>query len=101
MNKYLCSDGSKVSQGIIESRMRKSKAELIQIQVENHGYNHCTKCGKSSGTRLDCSHIISIREAKNIGKAELCWDVKNMRILCRDCHQIVDRLNLKFNSLIG
>lgn len=43
-------------------------------------------------------HIAINKHAKGGGRAELAWDVKNMRVLCRSHHQEQDGLNLKFND---
>lgn len=100
MNTYLCTDGSRVTQGQIDSRMRKAKANLIQEQFDDEGYNFCRKCNRSTGTYFDCSHIISIQDAKNLGQTEQCWNVNNMRILCRECHQKVDKLGMQFKKTL-
>lgn len=101
MNSYRCSDGSKISQEKIDIKIKQAKLKKLQQQSENHGYYFCEndKCHKSTGVILDCSHIISVKKAKEMGKAELCFDVKNIAILCRECHEKHDKLNVQFNTL--
>lgn len=96
MNSYQMSNGERVLQSTIESRIKKAKATLIEIQFIDHGYNFCEQCGQSSGTYLDCSHDISVKQAKENGQTEQCWNIGNMKILCRKCHQEKDGLNMKF-----
>ncbi|MCB0448447.1 MAG: hypothetical protein KDD03_13250, partial [Gelidibacter sp.] len=71
------------------------KAKLIEQQFE-HGYNFCSKCNKNSCKPIDCSHTISRKQAKEEGRVEVLWDLNNIEILGRECHQVKDKLNLKF-----
>ena len=101
MNKptYSTSTGERVTQGQIESRMRTAKENVLKAQFDEYNYNFCVECGKNSnGTRLDMSHDISIKSAKEQGKTELCWDENNIKVRCRECHQKLDKLILKFNQ---
>lgn len=97
MNTYQTSQGERVTQSQIDSRIRKAKAQALENQFEEHGWNFCEECGHNgSGTRLDCSHDISVKKAKENGMTEQCWNVGNITILCRSCHQKKDKLNLQF-----
>lgn len=97
MNTYRCSDGTRVDQSAIDRKIRNAKAELLTRQLEEYGYNFCDDCGanKHSGP-LDCSHNISVKAAKEMGRTELSWTVSNLRVRCRKCHQALDKLDLKF-----
>lgn len=92
MNSYKTSSGERIKQSVIESLVRKAKAEKVRQQVDEYGYNFCEECKISSGTYLDCSHDISVKEAKEIGRTELAFDVNNITIRCRKCHQKHDKL---------
>lgn len=92
MNSYRTSDGSRLKQSVIESLIKKAKAAKLQQQWDESGYNFCEDCGISSGTYLDCSHDISVKKAKESGRTELCFDVNNITIRCRKCHQTHDGL---------
>ena len=98
MNSYLCSDGSRIPQSKIESLIKKAKAKVLENQIDDDGFNHCSvrTCQKSSGVMLDCAHVVSVKKAKEMGKTELCFDVNNIKILCRGCHQKYDKLNTQF-----
>lgn len=92
MNSYKTSNGERIKQSVIESLVRKAKAEKVRQQVDEHGYNFCEECNRSSGTYLDCSHTESVKSCKENGRTEKAFDVNNLRILCRRCHQIHDKL---------
>ena len=97
MNTYKTSTGEKFTQSQIERRITEAKGKALQKQMDNHDYNFCEQCGKNaSGTRLDVSHDISVKKAKESGQSEQCWNVANLTILCRQCHKIKDGLNLQF-----
>ena len=79
--------------------MREAKKQLLQNQIFDFGFNFCEECGRNgSGTRLDCSHKISMKVAKETGRTELCWDINNMNVLCREHHEERDKLNIQFNE---
>jgi hypothetical protein len=92
MSSYTMSNGEYISQSKIERLITKAKAQALENQFEEFRYNFCEQCGISSGTYLDCSHDISVKKAKDNGMAEQCFNVGNITILCRKCHQIKDGL---------
>lgn len=49
----------------------------------------CERCESNDG-RLTCSHIVSVKYAKESGHAELCWCKKNIELLCTKCHLEVE-----------
>jgi membrane protease subunit (stomatin/prohibitin family) len=97
MNTYQTSNGERFTQSQIERKITEAKAKALEKQCNEHDYNFCENCGRNaSNTRLDCSHGISVKRAKEEGKTEQCWNVGNIEILCRACHQIKDKLHLQF-----
>ena len=94
MNKptYSTSNGIRLTTSQIDTRVKKAKGLLIEQQFIDLGYNVCTECFRNDCKPLDCSHNISIKEAKETGCAELCFDINNMEVLGRRCHQIKDKL---------
>jgi 5-methylcytosine-specific restriction endonuclease McrA len=99
MNTYSTSDGKRFTQSQIDRKIHQAKAEALRLQYEDHGYNFCEECGNNgTGTRLDCSHDISVKKAKENGQSEHAWNPVNITILCRTCHQEKDKLNLKFTG---
>lgn len=99
MNSYSTSTGERFTSKRIDELIRQAKAFKLLIQVDISDYNFCEQCGKNGqNTRLDCSHDISVKKCKDEGRAELAWAVSNITILCRECHQKKDGLNLKFNG---
>jgi primosomal protein N' len=98
MNSYQMSNGERVLQSTIDTRIKKAKATALKLQFEDHGYNFCEQCGRSTGMPLDCSHDISVKKAKENGQTEQCWNVGNITILCRKCHEEKDGLNFQFTN---
>jgi hypothetical protein len=92
MNTYKTSNGERIEQSKIEVLIRKAKEQKLKQQFNEFDYNFCEHCLVSSGTYLDCSHKISVKEAKESGRTELCYDVNNLDVLCRKCHQVRDKL---------
>lgn len=90
MNTYGASDGKRYTQRQIEIRIRKAKQEKKEQFMDEHGFFFCEDCGRSSG-RLDMSHTIGVYESKKQGKVELAWNVENIKIRCRACHQKHDK----------
>lgn len=91
MTTYRMSNGDRVSKSTIDYRVRETKKELIQDQLEEFGYNFCTDCGKNDCLPIDCSHEKSVDWCQKNGMAELAWDKKNMRLRGRPCHQRKDK----------
>lgn len=92
MNSYSTSDGSRLKQSVIDSLIKKAKAAKIREMQDEYGYVFCEECNISNGTYLDCSHDISVKEAKESGRTELAFDVNNITIRCRKCHNKHDKL---------
>ena len=96
MNTYSKSNGERVPQKEVDRLTREAKRQKLQSQKDEHGYNFCEECGINEiHAILDCSHDISVKKAKESGRSELCWDVNNITILCREHHQIKDGLNFQ------
>ena len=91
MNSYKTSKGERITKGRIDRNIRKAKEIKVRTFKNDHGYYWCEKCGTSQGT-IDISHIISVKYTQETGRTELAWDQKNLRFLCRDCHNKFDAL---------
>jgi len=87
MNHFYTSSGERVSKSTIDSRVRKAKQAKLQRQLNENGYNFCEECDISTGTYLDCSHDESVDNCQKNGYCEKAWDVNNITIRCRECHQ--------------
>jgi hypothetical protein len=98
MGTFKTSQGLRLETKQIDLLIRKAKSNKIEKFVSLYGYIFCEDCQKSNSTRFDCSHIVSVKEAKETGRSELCYDSNNIKILCRECHQKIDGLDLKFNN---
>ena len=88
---YSTSTGKRYTTQQIENKMRKTKSLKLEMQFIEYGYNFCEECKRNDCKPLDCSHDISVKEAKEIGCAELCWDLNNITIRGRKCHQKHDK----------
>ncbi len=90
MNYYKTSSGERKSKKLIDDQIRIAKKEKLEKQFDEHGYNFCEECKRSSGVYLDCSHDISVDRCQKEGRAELAYSVSNITIRCRDCHMAHD-----------
>lgn len=90
MNTYSTSKGERIKKSIIDSRVRNAKKWKLDIMMEDCGYLFCEDCGTSNGI-LDCSHDISVKECQETSRTEMSWDVENITIRCRKCHNIHDK----------
>ena len=93
MNSYRTTSGERLNQSTIDNLIRKAKAKKLQNHLDDFGYIFCEKCKKSGGSYFDCSHNISVKKCKENGETEKAFDVDNITILCRSCHQKHDKLN--------
>jgi len=91
MNSYKLSSGQRIAKSVIDRKVREAKRQKIRQFLDLHGYLFCEDCGKSSGGYLDCSHQISVNDCQKTGKTELAWDVNNIKIRCRACHNQHDK----------
>ena len=99
MNTYSTSTGERFTQSQIDARIRIAKAKALEMQFDEYGFHFCQNCKRnSSGTRLDMSHNISVKECKETGRTELAFDFRNLTILCRLCHSSKDLLTLKWSQ---
>lgn len=92
MNTYKTSTCERLSKSVIDARVRKAKKEKIQLMICSYGYVFCEECGRSGGMPLDCSHDVSVDQCQKQGKSELAYDVNNITIRCRKCHEKHDKL---------
>jgi len=83
-NKYLCSDGSKVTQAQIDRR----RSEAYRIKYQDNPNPICEGFGKerAQGT----AHIIPQARCKQIGKTELIWDTANMFPATHEANQAIE-----------
>ena len=94
MTNYRTSKGLKISKSNIDRLVHNAKAIKLKLFYEEHGYFFCEECKKNeyASGRIDCAHIVSVKKCQEEGRSELAYDVDNLRLLCRQCHQIHDKL---------
>lgn len=92
MNHYRTSTGERLSKSFIDKEIRKAKEAFLQRFLDEKGYYFCEgeNCDRTDGN-LTCAHIVSINEAQNSGRAELCFYINNFKLLCIKCHQKLDK----------
>ena len=98
MNTYYDSKGNKYTTSQIERRIKKSALLLLDTQLLNYGYNFCERCKSNDCKPLDVSHNISRKFAKEHSIVEVLWDLSNLEIIGRSCHQKKDKLNLNYEN---
>ena len=97
MNSYRNSSGNRIPKSTIDSKIAKAKTQKRKDQYLAHGFNFCEECGiNDRSSIIDVSHVISTDECQKSGRSELAWDLDNLTMLCRRCHQKRDNLFLDF-----
>ena len=91
MTTYKKSNGERVDKKTIDALIRQAKELKLRLMRDSYGYVFCEDCKISRG-RMDCSHTISVKECQETGKAEQAWNIHNIKVRCRDCHQRHDKL---------
>ena len=89
---YSTSNGERLSTSQIDTRTTKAKELLLQNYLDLHGYLFSATCERNDCIPITCAHIISVKEAKESGRAELCFDINNMVVEGLPCHKIRDKL---------
>ena len=89
---YKTSSGERYTTEQINRKSDKAAKLLLELQFINSGYNFCQKCMRNDCKPIDVSHTISRKEAKENGCVEQIWNLDNLEILGRKCHQIKDKL---------
>lgn len=99
-NKITQSSGTKLTSSALAKLITKAKESKIQMMIDNYGFVFCEDCnefGKPKNINemdlkiIDCSHNVSVKEAKEKGISELSHDVDNIRMRCRYHHRIHDK----------
>lgn len=94
------SDGTRITRSQLETRIREGKRQKLDEFAMNHGYHFCEDCNSNgSNNRLDVSHEESVDSCIKNGRAEKAYDVENMKIRCRPCHQSYDGNGVNLNFI--
>jgi hypothetical protein len=78
-NHFLCSNGEKVTQSVIDRNLSASYKEKHEGKLKFV----CEGCGDQA---INNSHIIAQARCKVLGKTELIWDKNNYFNACMRCH---------------
>jgi hypothetical protein len=92
MARYKTSHGTYIEKKTIDRLVREAKKYKLDSFYEDHGYHYCEECGRNATVfRIDCSHDISVDQCQKQGTAELAYNVDNITLRCRLCHNIHDK----------
>lgn len=97
MPTYSTSSGERLTTEQIDRKIRVAKQVKLENQLLDHGYNFCETCKRNDCKPITCAHIVSVKEAKETGRAELCYDINNIILEGINCHRKRDGLDLSFN----
>lgn len=96
---YFDSDGNAYTQAQVARKITKAKEQKIEMFRDEHNREpFCQVCFRNDCVPVDMSHDISVLESKQKRMTEKAWDVQNLTLRGRRCHQKHDKLNLKFTS---
>ena len=98
MNYYKMSNGEKISKDARDRKISEAKRIKLTEFFEDNGYVVCEDCQRNDCLPIDCSHNISVKEACETGRTELCWDINNITLRERECHKKKDGLDLRFKN---
>ena len=89
---YSDSFGNRWTTEQIDRKSAETAKQLLEDQLIEYGYNFCEVCKRNDCKPIDVAHLVSRKEAKESGMAELCWSEDNQKIMGRKCHQKHDKL---------
>ncbi len=87
MGTYGTNTGERFTTSQIDVKVRKAKMQKINNMLDDIGYVVCEDCKRNDCVPVDCSHDISVKEAKESGESQLAWDVDNITMRGRSCHR--------------
>lgn len=90
VNTFRTSTGERVTKFEIDRRTKLAKQEYTFKIWKQTGQVICENCNDPACYPVQRSHIISVNEAQNSGRAELCWDIYNLEHLGQACHQLFE-----------
>ena len=85
-NTYSTSYGDRLTTSQIDRLIRNAKKE----KYYNLESRSCETCGRCD-SRLDMSHLISVKECKESGRSEISYDIYNIILECTECHMKTER----------
>ena len=75
----------------------KNRKDLIQKQLDIHGYNFCQNCYKSNSFMFSVHHIVFTSEAPNHKELH---NPKNLIIVCQECHDNFHKIKSSRDKLM-
>lgn len=91
MSSYKMSNGGRVKKSVLDRKVKEAKKLKLEEFLIKHGYFFCEDCKNNDCKPIDCSHDVSVDECQKSGRAELAWDINNITLRGRPCHNIHDK----------
>ena len=86
MNYLTTSEGEKISRSQFDRRILEAKKEKLYNFFDEHNRYFCEVCLSNNCKPIDNSHDVSVKKCIEMGKPELAYDVNNITLRGRDCH---------------
>lgn len=96
MGSFQTSTGERLQKSTIDFRIKKAKKQFTD-QAKEDGKSYCWSCG-TTRDQLSCSHIISVNQCQNDGRAEMAYDVRNLQLECIPCHKETESRNINHHA---
>ena len=98
MNHITTSTGERITRSAFDARIRRAKAVKLRNFEDDHGHLFCEQCGKNEKAcgKLDCAHIVSVDKCIKNGTPELAYDIRNLKLLCRQHHESHDKTSIQW-----
>ena len=84
MGTFKTSEGDRITKTFIDFCTKTAKQ---RFRANNTDECYCWECGTTSSI-LDISHIVSVNDCQNNGRAEQAFNPLNFEYLCRPCHRL-------------
>ena len=91
MNHYFTTSGERIKKSVVDRRVREAKQKKIDLFLEEHGYVFCEDCRQNNCVPVDCSHNKSVDWCQKNRCVELAWDIDNITLRGRKCHNKHDK----------
>lgn len=91
MTTYRMSNGDRVKKSVLDRNVKEAKKKKLELFIEEYGYAFCEDCKNNDCKPIDCSHDISVKECQESGRSELAWDINNITLRGRPCHNKWDK----------
>ena len=92
MTRYKLSDGTYINKSVLDARISQAKVEKLRHHLDKYDYYFCTTCKQNDCKPIDVAHIKSVNDCQKDGCAEMAYNLDNLVIEGRKCHEKRDKL---------